>query len=237
MPPGPLHCAGRLNLGVSYHTMTVATEAQEIYLAKINEAIARLNACNYFLGIYAKDGAMSLFEAAVLQMRKALEAVAFAAIAPNKTRYEQFRAQAYRAADYRKDYNARAILQYLARINQDFYPIPLASPTQTKPGHWHFDQKADGYMTKDRFEALYDRLGKFLHADNPWGNDKGVANLVADLPTAVGQLNELLVLHRTIVRTPEFTGVWVVEVPNDGRVPHIIVGQAAGEFAVARSGS
>lgn len=217
--------------------MTLATDAQEIYLAKINEAFARLKACDYFLDCYSKDAAASLLKSAVLQKRKAMEAVAYAAIAPNKARYEQFRAQADRPADYRRDYNARAILQYLAKINPDFYPIPLAPPTETQPGHWHFEKKPDGYLTKNRFESLYDRLGKFLHADNPWGNDKGAANLVADLPAAMTQLRELLALHRTIVRTPHFIGVWVIEVPVDGRVPHIIAGQATGDFVVAGSGS
>ena len=217
--------------------MTAATEAQKIYLAKINEAVARLKACDYFLDGYSKDPAASLLEAAVLQMRKALEAVAYAAIAPNKAKYQQFRAKAETPADYRKDYNARAILQHLAKINADFYPAPLLPATQVQPGHWHFEQKANGYLTKARFESFYDRLGKFLHADNPWGNDKGVVNLVADLPVTQSQLRELLALHRIIVRTPDFLGAWVVEVPTDGRVPHIIVAQATGDFSVAGSGS
>ena len=89
-------------------------------------------------------------------------------------------------------------------------------------------------MTKASFESFYDRLGKFLHADNPWGNDKGVLNLVADLPIVQSQLMELLTLHRVIVRTPQFIGVWVVEVPTDGRPPHIIVAEATGEFAFIR---
>jgi hypothetical protein len=217
--------------------MTAATEAQKIYLAKINEAVARLRACDYFLDGYSKDPAASLLEAAVLQMRKALEAVAYAAIAPNKAKYEQFRARAEIPADYRKDYNARAILQHLAKVNADFYPAPLLPATQAQPGHWHFGQKTNGYLTKAKFMSFYDRLGKFLHADNPWGNDKGVVNLVADLPVAQYQLRELLALHRVIIRAPDYLGVWVVEVPTDGRVPHIIAAQATGEFAVAGSGS
>ena len=217
--------------------MTIATEAQEIYLAKINEAVDRLKACDYFLDSHSKSPAVSLLEAAILQMRKALEAVAYAAVAPNKVRYEHFRAQASSPAAYRKDYNARAIFQYLAKINPDFYPTPLAPPTQVQPGHWHFEQKPNGFLTKDRFESFYDRLGRFLHADNPWGNDKGMVNLTADFPVFIAKLRELLALHRTIIRTPDFLGVWVVEVPTDGRVPHIIIAQATGDFVVVGSGS
>lgn len=216
--------------------MTVATEAQEIYLRSINESVARIDACGSFLGAYASSGSVSILEAAALQARKALEAVAYAAIAPNEKRYQAFRAQATQPADYRKDYNARAILRHLAKINPDFYPTPLLPATQQAPGHWHFDLKPDGYLTKARFEAFYDRLGKFLHADNPWGHDKGFMNLAADLPSAMTQLRELLVLHKTIVRVPAFSGVWVIEVPTDGRIPHIITAEATGEFTVVAGG-
>jgi hypothetical protein len=216
--------------------MTFSTEAQKIYLCKINEALARIDACTAFLSTFSSAGSVPMLEAATLQARKALEAVAFAAIAPNKARYEALREQAERPADYRKDYNARAILQYISKINPDFYPIPLLPPTEPAPGHWHFELRTDGFLTKAKFESFYDRLGKFLHADNPWGNDKGLVNLACDLPTVMSELKGLLALHKTIVRTPNFTGVWVMEVPTDGRSPHILTGQAAGEFAVFATG-
>lgn len=217
--------------------MNVATEAQEIYLRSINESVARIDACGVFLDAYASSGSLSALEAAALQARKAFEAVAYAAIAPNEKRYQAFRARAAQPADYRKDFNARAILRHLAKINPDFYPTPLLPATQQAPGHWHFELKADGYLTKARFESFYDRLGKFLHADNPWGHDKGFVNLAADLPSAMIQLRELLALHKTIVRVPSFSGVWVIEVPTDGRVPHIITAAATGESAVVAGGS
>lgn len=226
-----------MNSDVSDHEMTIETEAREIYLRKLNEALARLVACEIFLDNQSQSQAdrIPLLEAAVLQARKALEAVAYAAIAPNKGQYERFRAQAERPADYRKDYNARSILQHLAKINSDFYPTPLLPPTQPKQGHWHFELKADGHLTRAEFEKFYDRLGKFLHADNPWGNDKGLENLVTDLPVIIERLRALLALHKTIVRTPNFSGVWIIEVPTDGRVPHVIPAQAMGEFAVVAS--
>lgn len=210
-------------------------DAKQIYLSKVSEAIARIGASAEFLDTYKTTNSVPILEAAVLQARKALESVAYAAIAPNKASYEKFRAQAEKPADYRKDFNARAILQHLAKINPDFYPSPLMPATQTAPGHWHYERRADGYLTKGNFEAFYDRLGKYLHADNPWGSDKGVANLVRDLPLIFTQLKALLSLHRTIVRTPQFVGVWVVEVPENGTPPHIIEGHASGEF-VARVG-
>lgn len=212
-------------------------ELQAIYLSKIREAIARLHACDSFLTVYRTSKDVYSLEAAVLQARKALEAVALAAIAPNKAAYESFRAEAERPADYRKDFNARAILQYLGNINKDFYPTPLLAPTKKADHSWHFERRSEGFLTKWQFESFYDRLGKYLHSDNPWGNDKGVQNLVADLPHIIAQLRLLLEWHFTVIRAPEFNGVWVVEAASGGTAPRILVGKADGEFIVQQKDS
>jgi len=207
-------------------------ELQSIYLNKVNEAIQRLGACNSFLAQHQENNDVCSFEAAVLQARKALEAIAFAAIAPNKMEYEAFRAEAEQSADYRKDYNARAIFQYLSKINKDFYPTPLQAPIRKVDGSWHFERRIDGYVTKKQFESFYDRLGKYLHADNPWGNNKNIQNLVTDFPQMITQLRGLLEWHFTVIRTPQFNGVWVVEVAANGVAPRIFVGKADGDFII-----
>lgn len=211
-------------------------DSQKIYLGKVSEAVQRMAASDEYLASYEANRSVPNIESAVLQARKALECVALAAIAPNRGAYEKFRLLAEKPADYRKDYNARAILQYLAKVNPDFYPSPLLPPKQTGPGQLHFDQKTSGYLTKKQFETFYDRLGKYLHADNPWGTDKGVDNLVKALPQISSQLKSLLELHRTIIRTPTFSGVWVVEVPLDGRAPSVTSAAAAGPFVASVSG-
>lgn len=203
---------------------------QAIYVDKICEAAARINACAEFLDQYKSYASMAVMDAAVLQARKAFEATAYAAIAPNKDAYAKLRAAADKPADFRKDYNARRIFHMLSKLNPNFYPIPLMPARSTGPGSWHFDQKKSGFLTKSRFETLYDRFGKFLHADNPWDDDKGVANLIADLPQAISELRELIVLHKTTVKTPAFFGVWVLEVPLDGSTPKFLIGEANGEF-------
>ncbi|MBI5676052.1 MAG: hypothetical protein HZC48_09565 [Nitrospirae bacterium] len=209
---------------------------QTIYLNKVNEAIHRLGACDSFLAQYQATNNIYSFEAAVLQARKSLEAIAFAAIAPNKIEYAVFRAEADKSADYRKDYNARAILQHLGRINKDFYPTPLKTPTRKIDGSWHFERKTNGYLTKQQFISFYDRLGKYLHADNPWGNSKGIHNLVADFPQVLGRMRGLLELHFTVIRTQKFNGIWIVEAQVNGATPRVVVGHANGDFIVQREG-
>jgi len=202
------------------------TELQHIYLGKITEALARLAACDRFLSAYNDSKDVFVLEAAILQIRKALEAVAFAAIAPNKDQYAEYRAQAERSSEFTNDFNARSILQFLGKVNPEFYPLPATAPIAVSPGNWHFGRREDDSLTKEKFESFYDRLGRHLHADNPWGNDKGLQNLAKDIPEVIAATRSLLSWHFTTIRTPEFSGVWVVEAPSNGAPPRIIIGKA-----------
>ena len=205
---------------------------QNIYLQKIRETIERTGACESFLRGYTASKDIYSLEAAVLQIRKALECMAFAAIAPNRSAYEKLRLKAEERSDFRKDFHARKILRMLTQVNRDFYPMALLPATQQGPGKWHFERKSDGFLTKKRFESFYDRLGKFLHADNPWGNAKGLENLAADLPGVIAQLRGLLELHCTFVRSQRFSYAWVVNAGIKGGAPNIVCGQAEGDFVV-----
>ncbi len=210
------------------------SELQSIYLSKISEALLRLTACETFLDSYKNSGSPFYFEAAVLQIRKSMECIAFAAVATNKKKYAELRQKNDKSTDYTRDYNAKKILQLLSNINKDFYPIPLSKPIFISPGNWHFEVREYGALTKNRFESFYDRLGKFLHADNPWGVDKNVKNLVKDMPEIISSIRALLSFHVALIRTSEFLGAWVVESPLNGEPPRILTAEADGEFIVSQ---
>lgn len=205
-------------------------ELQQIYLQKIVETFERITVCTLSLNEYKNTNVIYAFETSVLQLRKALENIAFASIAPNKLVYEEIRRQ--KDKDYSRDYKADDIFNILDKVNKDFYPIPLFPAVRQKSGEWHYDRKEDGYLTKKQFISLYNRLGKYLHADNPWGNDKGVINLAKDIPRALAQIQELLTLHFTVIRTPEFQGIWVIEAGQNTTLPRVINSIANGEFIV-----
>lgn len=211
---------------------TSTTELQAIYLGKVSEALSRLSACESYIESYKTSNDIYLFESAILQMRKVLEAFAFAAVAPNKDEYAKLRAKFTDSPDYTKDFNARKILQLLSDVNPDFYPKPVSAPISKGSNQWHFDSRKDNSLTRKKFESFYDRLGKFLHADNPWGNDKNHGNLFNDLPKIISAVRLLLSYHYTVIRTPHFNGVWVIQAPADGTTPTILVGQAIGDFVV-----
>jgi hypothetical protein len=202
----------------------------KIYLEKMTEALERLNACEEYLAAHAESIKRFSLESAALQLRKAMEAIAFAAIAPNKEQYAVIRKNAAKPADFTKDWQADSIFLVLDKVNPDFYPDPLLQQIQIAPDAWHFGKPIDGYMKRKSFETMYKRLGKFLHSDNPWGTDKGWTQLSNDVLDAIAKIRALLNKHRTLIRAPNFNGVWIVDAPNDGTPPRMIRAIANGEF-------
>lgn len=202
----------------------------KIYLDLMAEALDRLGASEKYLKLYVELGNKCELESAALQMRKAMEAIAFAAIAPNKQMYSAFRKNAEKSADFGNDWQADSIFLNLTKVNPDFYPDPLLQETMVAPGRWHFGKPLNGYMKRKNFETLYKRVGKFLHADNPWGHDKGWAHFANDLPDAIDKIRALLSKHRTLIRAPEFNGVWIVDAPSDGTPPRMMRAEAVGPF-------
>ena len=210
-------------------------QLQSIYLSMVEESKGRLEAGQTFLNTYEESKSIHYLEASILQVRKALEAIAYAAIAPNREAYEEFRSQSEEQPDFRKDFRASQIFNLLSKVNKDFYPIPLLPPIKREDGTFHYDRKEDGYLTKTRFSKFYDRLGKYLHAHNPWSNDKQIQNLATDIPEIITEAIELLELHASFIQTPHFKGVWIVSVPNSSKKPYVITGMANGEFVVNAS--
>lgn len=201
---------------------------QAIYAGQLRQACLRLKAALRFHAEYAAEKSPPVLDAATLQIRKALELVAFAAIAPDKEAFARLRATDD-VGDFTKDYHARKILNTLKGVNPDFYPVPLLEAVRQAHG-FHFDRKASGYLTRKRFENVYDRLGKHLHATNPWGDDPNVQNLARDIPALVEEIYQLLDLHVRFIRVPAFKGAWLVRIDRDGGMPQLSVAEASGDF-------
>ncbi|WP_318468758.1 hypothetical protein [Photobacterium leiognathi] len=206
-------------------------DIQQIYFDKITEAYKRLNASVYYLDGFDKSGAIIDLESAVLQLRKALECIVYSSVAPNVAKYKEFRSKSNGNKDFTKDFNGSKILKALNAINKDFYPITYGHPYRGEDGLVHFPQRKNPFP-RNKFEKLYDRLGKFLHADNPWGDDKGYQNLAQALPDEIDAIKDMLGFYLTVVRTHDFQGMWIVEISPETGVPVMHVGQADGEFVV-----
>lgn len=206
-------------------------EESEVYLRSMASAIERLDSCDECLASYVQSRKITHLESAALQLRKTMETIAFATIAPNKSQYAAFRKAADKPADFRRDWQADTIFLALSKINPEFYPRPLTRQTRVGPNAWHFGHATDKCLSRASFEKLYKRLGKYLHADNPWSADKGWEALAVDLADATSRLRVLLLIHRTVIRSPEFNGVWIVEAPSDGTPPRMFRATSDGPFS------
>jgi hypothetical protein len=89
----------------------IESSLQSTYAGMAQEAMVRLNASERYLTAYRKSQDVCDLESSLLQVRKALEAIAFASIAPNKVEYAAFRASASSSADFTKDYHALRIFK------------------------------------------------------------------------------------------------------------------------------
>lgn len=193
-----------------------------IYREMMAEALYRLGSADKLMKNSNNFQDRVQFDSAILQMRKAMEAIAFSSIAPNQKRYEDLhRHKEKKIGDH---YHAKKIMDSLAAINPHFYPIPHVPAIRQLDGSWHFGRKTTGYMTKKCFENLYDRLGKYLHTINPWGNDPQLHQLCNELPAAIDAVYELLDVHLAVlhIEEPSATQVWVVDAKRDGTVVMVI---------------
>ena len=208
---------------------------QKIYRDLVHEATFRLIAAKRYHDAFCKSNSVPDLEGAILQVRKAMELIAYSAVAPDKKQYKAFRAGAKEQPDFTKDYHAGKIFTALSRVNRDFYPVALVPAERQSDGSYHFGRRQDGYLTKKNFEKVYDRLGKYLHAHNPWSPNKQIQNLASDLPGIIEKAEMLLRLHARFIRTPDFEGVWVFEVNPNGELPVLISAVAGGAFAINNS--
>jgi len=208
------------------------SQAIDIYLSNMEIVKSRLRYSEGQLNVFKKAKNYMLLENAILHTRKALECIAYASIAPNKKAYAKFRSEAGTPADFRKDYHGGKILKQLEKINKEFYPLPLMVPKLMEPKKWHYDRLNGGYLTKNQFIKFYDRLGKYLHADNPWDNDKGYLNLAKDLPDYFSKIKALLQTHATFVQDAKSRYAFIINMGSEKKTVSVVTGIAEGEFNV-----
>jgi hypothetical protein len=203
----------------------------KIYLNNMRDVKKRIMYAESQINAFNEIHDYLLLENAVLHTRKALECIAYASIAPNKNAYEKFRSDAETPSDFRKDYHAGSILKQLGQINKDFYPLPMIAKLVGER-QWHFDRLNTGYLTKNQYIKLYDRLGKFLHSDNPWGNDKGYLNLAKEMPEIFQRVRSLLQLHATFVQDETSGYAFIIDMGSEEKEVSFITAIADSAFEV-----
>ena len=210
------------------------SEVIKVYLDNMRDVKKRILYAESQIDLFNKSKNNFILENAILHLRKALECIAYASIAPNKDAYAKFRLDAKKQTDFRKDYHGGKILEQLEKINKDFYSLPLTEPELICDGQWHFDKLKSGYLTKNEYSKLYDRLGKFLHSDNPWGSNKGYLDFAKDILKNFQKIKLLLQIHVTFVQDEKSRLALVIDMGSISKDVSIIRALSNGSFKVDR---
>lgn len=206
--------------------MSTLTEEQSIYAKVASEAHAHFSEVIHLTSTCSPQPAFNPRYAA-LSLRIAIEAMAFAAIAPNKSDYERVR-----NGKFATDWHAERIFSALEKLNKDFFPLALTSPAKSNDSVFQYGRHSPEPFTRKDASAAYDHVSEALHATNPWSDT--IANVdVRWLSRIAGNGLMLLNLHAAFIRADNFTGCWVVSRQANGDW-RFLTAKANGEFSTDR---
>lgn len=143
--------------------MVESLETIKLYLANMEDIKSRLAVVDRLT-----EGNLTLhrddfdYEIACIHLRKTLELIAYSSIIANKDDYSRVHSK------FSSHYRAKFILTEVEKINADFYPKPVYLESMSETGVKHLAFVTDGFLTRDEFEALYDRCSDVLHVWNPY---------------------------------------------------------------------
>jgi len=197
----------------------------EIYCECMEDMLPRFRLARSILYRTVTSGVELLdTEILFLQFRKMLEQIAFASLVANKAVYSAARAK------FANDWRAKKMLEYLAQVNPEFYPVPLRLVSTTPRGdgtNFHqLEPLTDGFLTKDEFVELYDYCADILHVWNPYDSRSRTINVRLHVRDWLSRIEQLVSLHQAQLVSGS---CWVAAVPDkDGKV-HTYPAQPADE--------
>lgn len=181
------------------------------YCALMNEVKKRTVAIiNMQRGLMTTSYKATNIEFMCLQIRKILELISMGSLVLNK---EEFEAIGQKYAQY---WNARLILQDIERLNPDFYPIPVQEVPSTRPAVINeLQNKTTGFLTRDDFVKVYEKCGKMMHANNPFGSQADLEYYTAKIP----EWEDLIIglLNNHIIHLKGVEGFYAIHMQEDGK--------------------
>lgn len=148
---------------------------------------------------------------AFLQLRNALEEIAFSSLSANRDAYAAVR------PGFATEWNARRMLGFVENINPHFYPVPVHPPAARDcPGPQALRPRTRWFPLPRGIGALYDISAETLHCRNPYTPGDGGIDFRYTVEGWSGRIKALLTWH--FVQLLNVNMLWLVQVPNDGRV-------------------
>lgn len=150
----------------------------QMYCALMNEVKRRTLAITQMLqGVRTTSYKATNIEFMCLQIRKILELISMGSLVVNQ---EEFDAVGQKYAQY---WNARLILQDIERLNPDFYPVAIQEVPSARPGVTNdLQNKTTGFLTRADFIKVYEKCGKMMHANNPFGSQSDLDYYSSKIP-------------------------------------------------------
>lgn len=138
----------------------------EMYCALMSEVKNRMNSIReVYYGHTSTLYSYTNIEFMCLQIREILELISMGSLVVNQEEFEMIEVK------YSKFWNAKLILQDIERLNPCFYPIPVRElQASNREGIKEIQHKESGYLTREDFVEVYDKCGRILHAQNPFGS-------------------------------------------------------------------
>jgi len=171
--------------------MKVIKTDLELYIELMNEIKKRSHSVLTMLQKkYSTAYQVTNIEFMCLQIRKMLELISLGSLVINKLDFEEQKIK------YEKFWHAERILSDIERINPDFYPRPVFEKPSTVLGIKNeIIDIEDGYLKRDDFTKIYEKCGKIMHADNPFGSKVDLKYYESQILTWLDLIVRLLNTH------------------------------------------
>jgi hypothetical protein len=152
-------------------------------------------------------------ESLCLQIRKILELIALGSLVANKFMFVE------QNEKFEHLWNARLILKDIERINPKFYPKPIKEAPSKDPSIVNeLIDLTTGYLTQEKFIKVYEKCGKILHADNPFGSKTVFDYYDKQIPIWLNEIMSLLNNHKITLLNDENMYVIHMKEDRDDRV-------------------
>ncbi len=188
-------------------------EPIKVYLTAMEDIKARLLIITRITKGFSPLGEEGLDgEIVCLMLRKVLEQIAFASLAVHKDAYTAVHSD----AEY--TWRAKRLLERLADIHPDFYPLPLRRSAEASVTDYHHFDNVEDFLTQDEFVFLYDMASGGLHTWNPYKSGPRVLNFERSIAEWVQRIARLLDVH--FVRLLGSKESWLIQMdhPEDHKV-------------------
>lgn len=162
----------------------------------------RINTALKMLGPEHLPVSIINLESAGLQIRKALESIMYASVIVNIDRLPQGIA---------KEYNVNKLMAKVKSINPEYYPEPTKSIDDGNDKKW---VPVDGFITKDEFKNLYNKIGELAHDKNPILSEKKIDNLLIKKQFIEALKKLIILLNHHQVRLPDSDNIIVCVMEN-----------------------